>query len=79
MTQLWTSLLAQGTGPDHAPTTDGMLPTDIGYALYFIPLLISISVVYSASRNEDVGKMIGQIIGTAVNVLVFHGLMFAVI
>ncbi len=53
-----------------------MIQMNPSYLLYFIPLLIAISLVYGATRHEDTQKVIAQAWHTAYWITTFLGLIF---
>jgi hypothetical protein len=56
-----------------------MLSISPTYLLYFLPLLIAISVVYGGTRHEDTGTIIHQSIHTGLWVLGFMAVIFVII
>lgn len=56
-----------------------MLSISPTYLLYFLPLLLAISVVYGATRHEDTGAIIHQALHSGYWVAGFMGIIFAVL
>jgi hypothetical protein len=53
-----------------------MLSVSPTYLLYYVPLLIAISLVYGATRHEDTEAIIRQAIHTGYWVTAFMGVIF---
>jgi len=49
------------------------------YLLYFLPLLVVISLVYGATRHEDIGRVLRHAGHTAYWLIAFMGVIFAVL
>ena len=56
-----------------------MLSISPTYLLYFLPLLLAISVVYGGTRHEDTGAVVRQAVHTASWIATFMGVIFAVL
>lgn len=56
-----------------------MLSISPTYLLYFLPLLLAISVVYGATRHEDLGAIIGHSLQSGYWVAGFMGIIFLVL
>ncbi len=56
-----------------------MLSLSPTYLLYYLPLLIAISVVYGGTRHEEMGIIIRQAMHTAYWVTAFMGVIFLIL
>lgn len=56
-----------------------MLSISPTYLLYYVPLIISISLVFSATRHEDTSLIIQHCWQTARWITVFMGVIFVVL
>ncbi|TWU63326.1 hypothetical protein V7x_50660 [Crateriforma conspicua] len=56
-----------------------MLSISPTYLLYFVPLLIAISLVFGATRHEDMNLVLRHAAGTARWIAGFMGLIFVVL
>lgn len=55
---------------------DSLMSVSPTFLLYFLPLLVAISVVYGGTRHEDLGLIIRQAIHTGYWVSAFMGVIF---
>ena len=56
-----------------------MLSISPTYLLYFLPLLLAISIVYGATRHEDLGAIIRHSLQSGYWVAGFMGIIFLVL
>lgn len=56
-----------------------MMSISLTYLLYFVPLLIAISLVYAATRHEDMQLIRHHALHTAYWITVFMGSIFLVL
>lgn len=56
-----------------------MMSISPSYLLYFLPLLISISVVFGCTRHEDTGLIVRHAVATARWIVTFMFALFAVL
>lgn len=60
-------------------TTVSPMPISPSYLLYYVPLLITISLVFGATRHEDTGLILKHSYMTARWITVFMAVIFAVL
>lgn len=58
---------------------DQMLSISPTYLLYFVPLLIAISLVFGATRHEDMSAILRHSMQTARWIMGFMGIIFVVL
>ncbi|WP_164103154.1 hypothetical protein [Candidatus Laterigemmans baculatus] len=56
-----------------------MLSISPTYLLYYLPLLVAISIVYGGTRHEDMGAILRQALHTAYWVTGFMGIIFLIL
>jgi len=56
-----------------------MLSISPTYLLYYIPLLVAISLVYGATRHEDMRLVLHHAVYTAYWITAFMGVIFLII
>ena len=56
-----------------------MLQVSLTYMLYFLPLLIAISLVFGGTRHEDTGLILSHAWQTARWIACFMAIIFAVL
>lgn len=53
-----------------------MLPISPVYLLYYLPLLVAVSLVYGATRHEDMQQILRHALYTAYWITCFMGVIF---
>ena len=56
-----------------------MIPMNPGYMLYYVPVLVAVSLVLSATRNEDRGAILRQWVYNMVWITVFMAVVALVL
>lgn len=56
-----------------------MLSISITYLLYYVPLLVAVSLVYAASRHEDMQRVLRHALQTGYWITAFMGSIFLVL
>ncbi len=56
-----------------------MLSISFSYLLFFLPLLVVISLVYGATRHEEIGAVLRHAAHTAYWIVAFMGTIFLAI
>jgi hypothetical protein len=55
-----------------------MLSISLLYLMYYVPLLVAISLVYGGTRHEDFETIVRQAIHTGLWITGFMGVIFAI-
>lgn len=58
---------------------ESMLSVSPTFLLYYVPLMIAISIVYGGTRHEDMGLIVRQALHTGYWVTAFMGVIFFVL
>jgi hypothetical protein len=56
-----------------------MLSVSPTYLLYYLPLIVSISLVFGATRHEDTSLIVRHALGTARWITGFMGIIFVIL